>query len=147
MLQAPVQLAPGAALDLPIVWRSDKLADWPANLSVFIHLRQDETIIAQADGPPRFFQLGAPEARPEGTRWIAEWRQIALPATLTPGATLTVALGLYDPATGERMPLRQATKENSDNELRLPPLTVTSTAVPDQACALLPATCASQPTP
>lgn len=147
MLQSPIQLAPGATLDLPIVWRSDKGADWPANLSAFIHLRQDENIIAQADGPPRFFQFGTTAAHPDGTLWLAEWRQIALPATLTPGATLMVALGLYDPATGVRMPLRQATSESSDNELRLTPLTVTTTPVPDQACALLPATCASQPIP
>lgn len=147
MLQSPVQLAPGAAFDLPIIWRRDQGSDWPANLSAFIHLRQDEHMIAQADGPPRFFQLGTTEERPGGTLWIGEWRQIVLPATLTPGATLTVALGLYDPATGERMPLRQATGESRDNELRLPPLTVTTVPVPDQACALLPATCASQPMP
>ena len=116
-------------------------------MSAFIHLRQDENIITQADGPPRFFQFGTTAAHPDGTLWLAEWRQIALPATLTPGATLMVALGLYDPATGVRIPLRQATSESSDNELRLPPLMVTTTPVPDQACALLPATCASQPIP
>lgn len=147
ILQSPEQLAPGAMLDLPIVWQSDKGADWPANLSVFIHLRQGEQILAQADGQPRFFQLGTTADLTAENLGITEWRQITLPATLLPGATLTVALGLYDPATGERMPLRQATGQSNNNELRLPPLTVIATPVPDQACALLPATCASQPAP
>ena len=136
-LWSPRQVAAGRMLDLHLLWGDETFGDWPAHLVAFVHLRQDETTIAQADGPPRFFTINPPVVG------LAEWRQLALPATLLPGAQVTVAVGLYDPATGERVSLQAG----NANEMLVGPITVVAPALPDQACALIPATCAAQPSP
>jgi hypothetical protein len=137
VLWSPRQVAAGGVLDLHLLWGDETFGDWPAHLVAFVHLRQDETTIAQADGPPRFFTINPPVVG------LAEWRQLALPATLLPGAQVTVAVGLYDPVTGERVSLQAG----NANEMLVGPITVVAPPLPDQACALIPATCAAQPSP
>jgi len=145
-LQAPAQLIPDAAVYLHLVWSSEILVDWPADLAAFVHLRQGEMTIAQADGPPRFFPLDAIQATGSGpSLWIDEWRELAIPATTPMGEQLTLAIGLYDPNTGIRMELQSATVQAIDNALLVGPIETRSAPIPDQACALIPATCASQP--
>ncbi|MCE7983423.1 MAG: DUF2079 domain-containing protein [Caldilinea sp. CFX5] len=134
-LWSPQEVATGGKLDLHLLWGDETFADWPAHLVAFVHLRQGETTLAQADGPPRFFTINSPVAG------LAEWRQLALPATLLPGAQVTVAIGLYDPVTGERVSLQVG----NANEMIVGPITVVAPPLPDQACALIPATCAAQP--
>ena len=143
-LSAPIAIPLGAKLNLHLVWGGGSFGDWPANHSLFVHLRQGETTIAQADGPPRFFYtekltVGSESA---GIR-IHEWRQLTLPENVAPGEQLIVAMGLYNPATGERLILQQATDQGTDNELLAGPIKVESPPIPDQACALVPASCAS----
>ena len=137
VLWSPRQVAAGGMLDLHLLWGDETFADWPAHLVAFVHLRRGETTIAQADGPPRFFTINPPVVG------MAEWRQIALPATLLPGAQVTVAVGLYDPVTGERVSL----KAGNADEMIVGPITVVAPPLPDQACALIPATCAAQSSP
>ncbi|MBX3010900.1 MAG: DUF2079 domain-containing protein [Caldilineaceae bacterium] len=146
-LWAPAQVAPATPLTLRFEWQGGPLPDWPANLAAFVHVRQGETTIAQADGPPRFFQWGGGSDTAVSGFWLAEWRQIQLPATVRPGATVTVAVGLYDPSSGARIPFTSRSAAVGPNELHLAGLSIVSPAVPDQACALIPATCASQPNP
>lgn len=133
-LRLPQRVAAGGQLDLQLLWGDDTFVDWPAHLVAFVHLRQDETTLAQTDGPPRFLVIEPKSA-------LVEWRQLALPATVLPGAQLSVAFGLYDPVTGERV----GVQEENVNELVAGPITVVPPPIPDQACALIPATCASQP--
>ena len=148
ILSSPPQIAPGAELYLRLVWGGDTFSDWPANLAAFVHLRRGDTTIAQVDGPPRFFRLGHTQnTETAPSLLIEEWRQIELPPTVVPGEPLTVVVGLYVPATGERLELQQATAPAADHELHVGPITVDVAPIPDQTCALIPATCASQVEP
>ncbi len=144
-LWSPPNLAPGSALYLQLAWGKETWVDWPANLAVFVHVRQAEATVAQADGAPRFFQLATAAHNGQTKQWLTEWRQLEIPATVTIGVPITLAVGLYDPATGERVPLQPATAQGSDNAVLLGPISVQAAPLPDQSCALIPATCASQP--
>ena len=126
---------PGDAIDLWLQW---EFAAWPENLAAFIHLRRAGETVAQADGPPLFFGP-AQAGQAEGGAFINDWRQVVIPTDAPPGDDWTVALGLYDPQTGERIAM------GAGNEMLLEPLKVEPRRTPDQACALIPATCPSQP--
>jgi hypothetical protein len=88
-LQSPISL----------LWRAE--AEMPTSYRVFIHLVDaDGQILAQADGEP------ASWSRPT-TGWvpgeyILDEHTLTLPPDLPPNASLR--LGLYDPATGQRLP-------------------------------------------
>jgi hypothetical protein len=130
-------LWPGAPLDLWLLWEG---AEWPAGVDAFIHLRRDGVNQEQQDGAPR---LLIPYTTPPTTAQpgsFLDWRQLRLPADGAPGKW-SVAVGLYDPATGLRLPLVGGGGDEITFEL--PPLG--EPPVPDQACALAPASCASQP--
>ena len=64
-----------------------------------------------------------------------DWRQVTIPADALQAGVWTLALGLYDPQTGERVPLA------TGDELTIPLPTPGAPPIPDQACALIPATC------
>ena len=66
-----------------------------------------------------------------------------MPAEAGPGVW-QVVVGLYDPVTGSRFPIVNDAGEVVGDEATIATLTVTSPPTPDQACALIPATCASQ---
>lgn len=126
---------PGEAVDLWLQWEIER---WPENLAVFVHLRHNGETVAQADGPPTFF--GKPLPVQAGERsLVSDWRQVAIPAGATADGDWMLAIGIYNPQTGERMGL------GAGNELPIGPLKVAAAPAPDQACALLTATCASQP--
>jgi hypothetical protein len=133
----------GAPLFLQLNWSTPK--DWPADLSVFVHVRRGDQTIAQVDGAPRFFYFdpAAPAGLPDGV--LAEWRQLTLPSDLKIGETLTLVLGLYHPQSGQRADVLDDHGRVLANELVIGHLPVTSPPVPDQACALIPPTCAAQP--
>ncbi|MBK8904656.1 MAG: hypothetical protein IPM53_25985 [Anaerolineaceae bacterium] len=86
-------------LPLTLLWRAE--AEVPTSYRVFIHLvNADGQILAQADGEP------ANWTRPT-TGWvpgeyIPDTHTLTLPPDLPPNASLR--LGLYDPATGQRLP-------------------------------------------
>ncbi|MBI1297982.1 DUF2079 domain-containing protein [bacterium] len=132
----PTDLAAGGMLDLRLTWQIED----PALLEryvPFVHLRQDGQTIAQRDGYPRFFMtppLGAS---------ILDWRQIHVPVGALGEAE--VVIGLFDPSTGERIDVFDAGGRPVGNELSLGRVTILPPLVPDQACALIPAACASQP--
>jgi len=144
-LWSPPSITPGATLYLELAWSGNTLIDWPPDLAAFVHVRQAGATVTQADGPPRFFQMAAAPTSGEITPALTEWRALEIPSTAVVGMPITLAVGLYEPASGARLPLQQATAQGSDNELLLGPLTVEAAPLPDQSCALIPATCASQP--
>lgn len=92
---------PGAELHLTLYWRAD--APMATDYTVFVHvLDAAGSIVAQADAPP--------QAGRYPTHWwdrgevLADQHAVPLPADLRPGE-YRVRLGLYDPTTGERLPL------------------------------------------
>jgi hypothetical protein len=82
---------------ITLYWRA--LGPAAANLAVFVHvLGPDGAILAQHDGPP------AGGARP--TRgWIADEIVVDEHPLRAPAAWSALAIGLYDPATGQRVPV------------------------------------------
>ena len=126
---------PGEAIDLWLQWG---VGAWPENLAAFVHLRHDGETVAQSDSPPVFFGPALP-AQADARSFINDWRQVAIPAAAAPDGDWTLAVGIYDTQTGERMAI------GDGNELLAGSLRVQATPVPDQTCALIPATCASQP--
>ncbi len=99
LLQADRQIRAGEPLTLTLVWRAAASAE--RDLAVFTHLvGADGQIIAQHDGPPangahptRGWLPGEVIVDPHVLSWQREYRGAA-----------TLRVGLYDPATGARLP-------------------------------------------
>jgi uncharacterized membrane protein len=125
---------PGDVLDLWIQWG---VGAWPEQLSAFVHLRRNGETVAQADGVPRFWTNHADANAVDGA-FLNDWRQIAIPPDLPSDGEWTLALGLYDPQSGARVPL------TNGDELIAPLPAFSHAPPPDQSCALIPSTCASQ---
>nr|MBP9073514.1 hypothetical protein [Caldilineaceae bacterium] len=122
-------MRPGQPLDIWLTWGQDN--QLPPGLVPFIHLRQNGQTVAQSDGPPRFFV--------EGNHLPVDWRQLTLPADATPG-DWQIVVGLYNPTTGTRAEI----SGTDSTELLLAHPTFALAPIPDQACALIPATCVAQ---
>jgi hypothetical protein len=96
----PRQVQPGGSLLVALEWES--LAPVTQNYQVFVHLLDSSgTKLAQRDGQPVLW------LRPTST-WLPGERIVdryglLLPDDL-PAGDYTVAVGLYDPATGDRQP-------------------------------------------
>ncbi len=131
---------PGDGVDL---WARWDLDGWPDNLSAFVHLRHNGETVAQQDGSPRF--LGeSTQSRSESAVWLNDWRQLTIPLDALPEGEWTVVVGVYDPSTGERLPMVADDGTPIGDELVVGTVDVGYPPVPDQACALIPATCAAQ---
>ena len=128
-------LWPGATLDIGLAWQGD----WPEGTSAFVHLRQSGTNHGQQDGPPRYFVLSP---QPAGDRWV-DWRQIDVPLDATAG-DWQVVVGLYDPVAGTRLAVVDGAGMVVGDEVVVGELERHEAPVPDQSCALIPASCAAQ---
>lgn len=136
---------PGDVVDLWVTWAGDS---WPEGVTVFAHLRADGENVDQSDGTPRYF-VKYDAQKVLGQFGIAsDWRQLVIPTDAEAGesanATWTVVMGLYDPASGERAELFGPDGKSLGDELVVGQLKVEAPPTPDQSCALIPATCASQ---
>ena len=134
---------PGDRLDLWLQWEG---AAWPGTLTPFVHLRRDGENVAQQDGAPRWFVPYGAAERLQDRGFANDWRQLALPADAPVAGAWTLVVGLYDPATGQRAPVTDRAGRTAD-ELVIGQVRVQPPPVPDQACALLPATCGAQAGP
>ncbi len=134
-------VAPGESFLLWLRWSGK---GWPTGKTVFVHVRVDEQTVAQSDGAPRFFVFYDPDTLLAQRGVADDVRQLAIPADLSPGTTLSIVVGLYDSVTGERLPLVDHTGLAVGEEWLFGHVTVTAPAMPDQACALIPMTCAAQ---
>jgi hypothetical protein len=82
------------------------LASMPTDYTVFVHLLDAEGIVLdQADAPPLDGAFATPFWR-AGDR-IRDPYRLVIPAGHA-GESLTIRLGLYAPATGERLPVQDA---------------------------------------
>jgi hypothetical protein len=127
----------GSALDLWLEWQTRDRGIFP-NFVSFVHLRDAEGNISQNDGAPRYFVH-----LPRDQEILADWRQLHIPTDL-PAGHYDLFIGLFDPVTGERLTAFDAGDRPTGNELFLGRIKVGAPRVPDQACALIPLTCASQ---
>ncbi len=85
---------------LRLLWRTDQPIE--RDLSVFVHLLDAQgQLVAQADGVPYNGLYPLPNWRPG--QFITDDR----PLDVT-GRPVAIVIGLYDPATGERLPARNA---------------------------------------
>ena len=126
----------GQVANLRLGWGTDT-PELLARYQIFVHLRGADGNIAQNDGSPRYFVPVAPGPV------TLDWRQLAIPADLTLGS-YPVVVGVYDPASGERLASFGPDGQSVGNELTVGFVEVTEPLVPDQACALIPLACASQ---
>lgn len=142
---ATATVAPGETVLLRLQWFD--LAQWPAGYQVFVHLRQGDTNLTQQDGPPRYFVTYDPAVELARHGLLEDARALVIPAALPVGTTLQLVVGLYNPSSGERAAVVDSTGAVIANEWTAATLTVGAPPLPDQACALIPATCAAQPHP
>lgn len=102
---------PGAQLNLSLYWRDKK--PMTVSYTVFVHLLDDNKVIAQRDRAPVNGQ------RPT-TSWvagevIADRFRIPIPADLKPGQ-YTLEVGMYNPDTLERLPLFGPTGDRMEGD-------------------------------
>lgn len=109
------RLRPGESVRLSLAWEA--LLDAPPASTVFVHLvGPDGVVRGQQDNPPVW-----------GTQPLSLWRagdrvrdpyQIPVPADAPPGR-YDLAIGLYDPTTGERLPVYGADGAPLGDHVRL----------------------------
>jgi uncharacterized membrane protein len=134
--------APGEAVDVRLWWAGAN--EWPAGIAAFVHLRGPDGRQRQSDGLPRYvvtYDVGARLAQYDGA---PDWRQLLLPDDAEPGERWEVVVGLYDPATGARIDVVDDAGNVVNNEGMVADVMVGAPPVPDQACALIPASCDSR---
>ncbi len=96
----PVEVQAGEEVQLVLYWEATQRPT--ANYTVFLHLEDDfgETV-AQADSPPLAGDW--PTAAWEAGMTIVDAHILRIPAELSPGE-YRLAIGLYDPESGARLP-------------------------------------------
>lgn len=101
-LTAPDPLLPGEVVEVSLTWRPLRRTDRP--LSVFLHLiDSDGVLAAQRDTWPG---LGnAPTTVWRTLQPFTDTYRIFIPETAYTPTDLTLTVGLWDPATGQRQPL------------------------------------------
>jgi mannosyltransferase len=109
----PATAQAGDALPLTLRWRV--IRSPAAAPAVFAHLVSAEgRFVSQSDGPP---QNGlASFATPSPAEGILDARALLLPADVPPGE-YRLLLGLYDPASGQRLTVTQGEKAGADHVL------------------------------
>jgi hypothetical protein len=98
----PGRIRPGSPVTLRLYWRA--LSEMDISYKVFTHIldARAEQVLVQRDDEPR--QGAAPTTGWLPGEVLADEYRLHLPAS-TPSGEYPVELGLYDPRTGERLPL------------------------------------------
>jgi uncharacterized membrane protein len=95
----PAALAAGDAFQIDLDWQVRETVDRP--LTTFVHvLAPGPTLVAQKDAPPAAGRLPTTFWLPGD--YVSDSFNLQLPPDLIPGE-YDVAIGFYDPATGERV--------------------------------------------
>jgi uncharacterized membrane protein len=97
-----VRLTSGSALPILLEWTAERPPQ--RDLTVFIHLlAPDGRLVAQSDATPTWL-TPAPSSQWPAGQSLLDQHTVLLPADLPPGS-YTLALGLYDSDTLDRLPL------------------------------------------
>ncbi|HUS71187.1 MAG TPA: glycosyltransferase family 39 protein [Anaerolineae bacterium] len=97
----PLSVKPGITLHLTLYWEATDYVQTP--YSVYIHLvNASGRVIAQRDSAPRGGDFPTQEWMPGDI--IVDPHSITIPSDTQPGE-YTMITGMYDPATGERLPV------------------------------------------
>jgi hypothetical protein len=90
------------AIDMELIWSATQT---PAkDYTIFVHLIDAEGhLLGQGDAPPRAGYWPTSHWHPGEA--VASWHTISLPNNLSPG-DYTLLVGMYDPASGQRLAIR-----------------------------------------
>ncbi len=111
---APLRLAPGQTLPIVLYWQAK--APVPFDAKVFVHLLTPQgQLVAQADGVPLQWQY--PTGRWQPGEFICD--RYTLDLNRLPRGDYLLAVGFYDPATGERLPVTAPQADAAQRHLRL----------------------------
>ena len=132
----------GATVDARLAWQGEGATVWPEGMIAFVHLRYAGNNVRQQDGLSRYFVI---DPTTTAGKW-ADWRQLSVPVDAVAGepGAWQVVLGLYDPVQGTRVPVVDLAGNVIGEEVVVGTLQWRAAPVPDQSCALIPDTCASQ---
>ncbi len=88
-------------LRLELIWQVQSPPTEP--IEIFVHLMCDERLATDADGPPigRLYPLALWQS---GERW-QDFRYFIIPDGVYPPECLSVLVGLYNPTSGDRLPV------------------------------------------
>ncbi len=101
---APERVAPGDAFRVTLYWQA--LAAVPGDYTVFVHLLDASgAAVAQADGKPVWWTF--PTTQWEPGQYVRDEHILELP-TDVPRGDYTLAVGMYDAATGTRLAVTDA---------------------------------------
>lgn len=120
---APSQVTPGEQMTVTLYWRA--LRPMERDLTVFIHIANDaDQVVAQGDGPPMWDAYPTSHWKPGDV--VRDSHRIVMPLHAHAG-NYRVWAGLYDPATGERLPVLNLASASVDNRVLLAGLRVAAT--------------------
>lgn len=94
-------VAGGEAFDITLYWSSD--VQLPADYSVFVHL-VDEVGIVQAQSDSHPARGSRPTSRWQPGDVVVDQHRLLLPTGLAAPGNLRIEVGMYEYATGERLP-------------------------------------------
>jgi hypothetical protein len=116
----PPTARPGEILAFTLYWQA--LARPAHDYTVFVHvLDAAGQTVAQADAPPVAGTY--PTGLWAASETLADRRHLLLPAGLAPGE-YRVRIGLYDPASGQRLPVLGESGNPTGDSITLPALRV-----------------------
>ena len=109
------QVVAGDQVSLTLYWEARAPAD--RDLAVFVHLvGEHERLIAQRDTFPGLGRLSAKRLQP-GFRW-ADRYVLQLPGTAYAPDLAEIAIGMYDPVSGVRLPVRMPGNADLSDQVR-----------------------------
>lgn len=127
-----------------LVWLRWRGVAWPEQKTVFVHLRVNGNTVTQQDGMPRFFLFPDANHLLASDGVLEDVRELTIPEEVPLGAKASVVVGLYDEESGVRLPIIDHNGMPMGEEWVVGDYPIVPSATPDQACAMIPASCATQ---
>lgn len=121
LLGQPLEACIGTTTTITVNWRGGDPVT--TDYSAFVHLRNAAgDVVAQHDGQPRNGSYPVSVWSPGEV--IPDGHAIAIPAEVEPG-TYAIMVGLYDPRTGERLPVDASPFRTPDGAVRIGEMRIT----------------------
>ena len=130
---APAKAAPGDTATLTLYWEA--LGAMETNYTVFTHLLTPEGgLAAGKDSPP--LNGDAPTMSWLKGEFLADRYELTIPADAAPG-TYPVEVGMYDPATGQRLPVTLDGAPQPGDRVLLSTISVEESTIDDWLLGIL----------